>query len=126
MVMMEKNIDFHAGIATSSLGHAHPVLVETLKRQGEKLWHLSNLHTIPETIKLAQKLVDISFADKGFFNNSGAESVDCALKIARSYQCGNGNTQRYKFITLKHSFHGRTYTACSANEPFLPLLKTIC
>ncbi|QGR02294.1 aspartate aminotransferase family protein [Ehrlichia ruminantium] len=121
----KKYIDFHSGIATSSLGHAHPVLVETLKRQGEKLWHLSNLHTIPEAIKLAQKLVDISFADKVFFNNSGAESVDCALKIARSYQCGKGNTQRYRFITLQHSFHGRTYAACSANEPsnFSPLLK---
>ncbi|UOD98996.1 aspartate aminotransferase family protein [Ehrlichia ruminantium] len=121
----KKYIDFHSGIATSSLGHAHPVLVETLKRQGEKLWHLSNLHTIPEAIKLAQKLVDISFADKVFFNNSGAESVECALKIARSYQCGKGNTQRYRFITLRRAFHGRTYTACSANEPnnFSPLLK---
>lgn len=120
-----KYLDFHAGIATSSLGHAHPVLVNALKTQGEKLWHLSNLHTIPEAIKLAQKLVDISFADKVFFNNSGAESVDCCIKIARSYQCGKGNNQRYRFITMKGSFHGRTYAACSANEPskFSPLLK---
>ena len=121
----KKYLDFHSGIATSSLGHNHPALVNALKTQSEKLLHISNLHTIPEAIRLAQKLVDISFADKVFFNNSGAESVECCLKIARSYQCGKGNTQRYKFITMKGSFHGRTYLACSANEPskFSPFLK---
>ena len=121
----KKYVDFHAGIAASSLGHAHPALVDALRTQGEKLWHLSNLHTIPEAIKLAQKLVDISFADKVFFGNSGAESIDCCLKIAKSYQCGKGNTQRHRFITIKKSFHGRTYAACSANDPskFSPLLK---
>ncbi|AHC39043.1 aspartate aminotransferase family protein [Ehrlichia muris] len=121
----KKYVDFYAGIATSSLGHAHPTLVNALKTQGEKLWHVSNLHTIPEAIKLAQKLVDISFADKVFFGNSGAESIDCCLKIAKSYQCGKGNTQRHRFITIKKSFHGRTYAACSANDPskFSPLLK---
>ncbi|ABD45332.1 transaminase, acetylornithine/succinylornithine family protein [Ehrlichia chaffeensis str. Heartland] len=121
----KKYVDFHAGIATSSLGHAHPALVNALKTQGEKLWHISNVHTIPEAIKLAQKLVDISFADKVFFNNSGAESVECCLKIARSYQCGKGNTQRYRFITMKQSYHGRTCAACSANDPskFSPFLK---
>ncbi|AHX04926.1 aspartate aminotransferase family protein [Ehrlichia japonica] len=121
----KKYVDFYAGIAVSSLGHAHPTLVSALRTQGEKLWHLSNLYTIPEAIKLAQKLVDISFADKVFFGNSGAESIDCCLKIAKSYQCGKGNTQRHRFITMKKSFHGRTYAACSANDPskFSPLLK---
>ncbi|KJV63295.1 MULTISPECIES: aspartate aminotransferase family protein [Ehrlichia] len=121
----KKYVDFYAGIAVSSLGHAHPTLVNALKTQGEKLWHLSNIYTIPEAIKLAQKLVDISFADKVFFGNSGAESVECCLKIAKSYQCGKGNTQRHRFITIKGSFHGRTYAACSANDPskFSPLLK---
>ncbi|WP_395878407.1 aspartate aminotransferase family protein [Ehrlichia muris] len=121
----KKYVDFYAGIAVSSLGHAHPTLVSALRTQGEKLWHLSNIYTIPEAIKLAQKLVDISFADKVFFGNSGAESIDCCLKIAKSYQCGKGNTQRHRFITIKKSFHGRTYAACSASDPskFSPLLK---
>ncbi|MCK5446194.1 MAG: aminotransferase class III-fold pyridoxal phosphate-dependent enzyme, partial [Rhodospirillaceae bacterium] len=76
-------LDFYAGIAVNALGHAHPHLVEALKSQADQLWHVSNLFTIPGQIKLAQRLVDASFADRVFFSNSGAEAIEAAIKIAR-------------------------------------------
>ena len=120
----KRYLDFASGVATSSLGHCHPAMVEALRRQVGKLWHVSNLYNIAEAERLAEELVRVSFADMAFFVNSGAEAVECGFKIARSYQNGIGRSERYKMLTLRRSFHGRTYAACSASEPtmFTPLL----
>lgn len=107
----KKYLDFVAGIAVNSLGHNHKKLVETISRQAETLIHCSNLYWTKPQISLAQKLVDNSDFDKIFFCNSGAESIEAALKIARKY--GN-KTERYEIITMKHSFHGRTFGAITA------------
>ncbi|MGN7661312.1 MAG: aspartate aminotransferase family protein [Anaplasma sp.] len=113
----KRYLDFASGVGTISLGHCHPVLVETLKTQGSALWHVSNLYRINEAERLAEKLVSFSFADAAFFSNSGAEAVECGFKIVRSYQNGKGRPERYKIVTMRRSFHGRTYAACSASEP---------
>ncbi|MCU7611377.1 aspartate aminotransferase family protein [Anaplasma capra] len=110
-------IDFVSGIAAVSLGHCHPTLVNALETQGRTLWHVSNVYRIPEAERLAEKLASFSFADAVFFCNSGAEAVECGFKIARSYQNGKRRPERYKILTMRRSFHGRTYAACSANEP---------
>lgn len=121
----KRYIDFQSGIAVNSLGHSHPRLVSTLKEQSEKIWHLSNINTIPSAVEFAKKLVANSFADTVFFVSSGTEAVECGLKIARSYQNGKGNHHRYKIITFKGAFHGRTFAACSGNDPtkFSDLLR---
>ncbi len=113
----KRYIDFQSGIAVNSLGHCHPRLVSTLKEQSEKIWHLSNINTIPAAVEFAKKLIANSFADTAFFTNSGTEAVECGLKIARSYQNGKGNHHRYKIITFKGAFHGRSFAACSGNDP---------
>ncbi|ASI47511.1 MAG: aspartate aminotransferase family protein [Anaplasma ovis] len=120
----KRYIDFVSGIATVSLGHCHPALVNALETQGRTLWHVSNMYRIAEAERLAEKLVSCSFADLAFFCNSGAEAVECGFKIIRSYQNGKGRPERYKILTMRRSFHGRTYAACSANEPqhFMRLL----
>ncbi|MFV9838650.1 MAG: aspartate aminotransferase family protein [Aaplasma endosymbiont of Hyalomma asiaticum] len=120
----KRYMDFAAGRAASSLGHCHPVVVKALSDQAKTLWHVSNMYKIREVELLAEELVRISFADMAFFVNSGAEAVECGFKVARSYQNGIGRPERYKVLTLRRSFHGRTYAACSASEPkgFLPLL----
>ncbi|AAV86410.1 acetylornithine aminotransferase [Anaplasma marginale str. Dawn] len=120
----KRYIDFVSGIATVSLGHCHPALVNALETQGKTLWHVSNMYRIAEAERLAEKLVGCSFADLAFFCNSGAEAVECGFKIIRSYQNGKGRPERYKILTMRRSFHGRTYAACSANEPqhFMRLL----
>jgi acetylornithine/N-succinyldiaminopimelate aminotransferase len=107
-------LDFGAGIAVSSLGHAHPGLVETLKNQAEKLWHTSNLYTIPDGEKLAQRLCDNTFADTVFFTNSGAEAVECSIKMARKYHASKGATERFRIITFEGAFHGRTLATIAA------------
>ncbi len=107
-------LDFGAGVAVTSLGHCHPHLVETLKAQAETLWHCSNLYHIPEQERLAQRLVENSFADSVFFANSGAEAVECCLKIARKYHYENGNPERYRVITCEGAFHGRTLATLAA------------
>jgi len=112
----EEYLDFVAGIAVSAFGHAHPHLVNALKAQSEKLWHTSNLFRIPGQEVLAQKLVDASFADTVFFTNSGAESIECAVKMARRYHHGEGNPDRYRIITFRQAFHGRTMTGISATN----------
>ena len=110
-------LDFGAGIAVNSLGHCHPKLVETLKNQAEKIWHTSNLHNIMQQNELADFLVENTFAEKVFFTNSGAESVECAIKMARKHFYDKGLEKKNRIITLNGSFHGRTLgTIAAAGE----------
>ena len=107
-------LDFGGGIAVASLGYAHPHLVEALTQQGRKIWHTSNLFKIPEGERLAQRLVDKTFADTVFFTNSGAEAMECAIKMARKYQSANGHPEKYRIITFEGAFHGRTLATIAA------------
>jgi acetylornithine/N-succinyldiaminopimelate aminotransferase len=107
-------LDFAAGIAVNSLGHAHPHLVGALKDQAEKLWHVSNLYEIPGQRRLGERLAENSFADKVFFTNSGAEALECAIKTARRYHYVNGEENRCRIITFEGAFHGRTLATIAA------------
>ncbi len=108
-------LDCVAGIATNGLGHAHPVLVDVLKAQAEKLWHVSNIYRIPEQEALADAICASTFADVVFFTNSGTEAVECALKTARKYHSANGQPERIDIYGFDGSFHGRTYAAVNAS-----------
>ncbi len=110
----ERYLDFGAGIAVNCLGHAHPELVEVLKRQAETLWHTSNLYCIGNQEELADRLVGKTFADTVFFTNSGTESMECAVKMARKHFSENGANPRHKIITFEGSFHGRSLGMISA------------
>jgi acetylornithine/N-succinyldiaminopimelate aminotransferase len=110
----ERYLDFGAGIAVNALGHAHPHLVKALTDQAQKVWHTSNLYQIPEGERLAQRLVDNTFADQVFFTNSGAEALECAIKMARKYQYALGHPERYRIITFEGAFHGRTLATIAA------------
>nr|WP_306264495.1 aspartate aminotransferase family protein [Pararhizobium sp. IMCC3301] len=110
----EEYLDFAGGIAVSSVGHGHPHVVSALKDQADKLWHLSNLYHIPGQERLAQRLAEVTFADKVFFGNSGAEALECAIKTARRYQFVNGAPQRYRILTFEGAFHGRTLATLAA------------
>ena len=110
----ERYLDFAAGIAVNSLGHSHPHLVKALQDQAAKLWHTSNLYEIPEGTRLAQRLVDNTFADTVFFTNSGAEALECAIKMARKFHYANGHPERYMIITFEGAFHGRTLATIAA------------
>ncbi|MFG1495095.1 aspartate aminotransferase family protein [Saccharospirillum sp. HFRX-1] len=101
-------IDFAGGIAVSALGHAHPKLVAALTEQGQKLWHLANVMTNEPAIELAQKLTDLTFADKVYFCNSGAEANEAALKLARRHAYLNVGPEKHEIISTLQSFHGRT------------------
>jgi acetylornithine/N-succinyldiaminopimelate aminotransferase len=107
-------LDFGAGIAVCCLGHSHPHLVQALIDQGQKLWHVSNLFHIPEAERLAQRLVDNSFADYVFFTNSGAEALEGAIKTARKYQAASGRPERFRLVTFDGAFHGRTLATIAA------------
>jgi acetylornithine/N-succinyldiaminopimelate aminotransferase len=110
----ERYLDFAAGVAVNSLGHAHPHLVETLKAQAEKLWHTSNLYQSPGQEKLSKRLCGNTFADKVFFTNSGAEALECAIKTARRYHYSKGHPEKYHIITFEGAFHGRTIATIAA------------
>ncbi len=110
----ERYLDFAAGIAVNSLGHAHPRLVAALTRQAETLWHVSNLYEVPGQRKAAERLVAASFADRVFFTNSGAEALECAIKTARRFQYAAGRPERYRLITFEGAFHGRTLATIAA------------
>ncbi len=114
-------LDFAAGIAVSVLGHAHPRLRKALADQAKKLWHVSNLLANRPAIELAQRLCDITFAERIFFANSGAEVVEAALKLARRYaldQFGPGKHDKHGIIAFHNSFHGRTFfTVCVGGQP---------
>jgi acetylornithine/N-succinyldiaminopimelate aminotransferase len=102
-------IDFAGGIAVNVLGHCHPKLVATLKEQGEKLWHLSNVMTNEPALRLAKKLCDATFADKVYFANSGAEVNEAALKLARRFALDKHGEDKDQIIAFKQGFHGRTF-----------------
>lgn len=106
-------LDFTAGIAVNVLGHANPYLVDALKAQAEKLWHISNLFRIPEGERLARRLTEATFADTVFFTNSGAEALECAIKMARRYHFANG-AERPRIIAFEGAFHGRTLATIAA------------
>ncbi|WP_271169176.1 aspartate aminotransferase family protein [Hansschlegelia plantiphila] len=110
----DRYLDFAAGIAVNSLGHGHPHLVEALKTQAEKLWHVSNLYSIPEGERLAKRLADNSFADVVFFANSGAEALEASIKLARKHFHHKGEGERYRLITFEGAFHGRTLATIAA------------
>jgi acetylornithine/N-succinyldiaminopimelate aminotransferase len=110
----ERYLDFGAGIAVTSVGHAHPHLVETLVSQGSKLWHVSNLYQNPEGERFARRLVDATFADLVFFANSGAEANEAAIKMARRRQSIDGHPERYRVLTFEGAFHGRTLATIAA------------
>ena len=112
----KKFLDFGAGIAVTSLGHCHPYLVEALTDQAKKLWHCSNLYSIPEQVRLAERLVQNSFADSVFFNNSGSEAVETSIKVARKFHSVNGRPERYRIITCEGAFHGRTLATIAAGK----------
>ncbi len=125
-------LDFASGIAVNLLGHSHEHLVGAIQKQAATLMHVSNLYGSPQGEKLAQRLVDNSFADTVFFTNSGAEAVECAIKAARRYHHVNGNPHKHTLITFNNAFHGRTLGTISATnqekmrdgfEPLLPGFK---
>ena len=124
----KKYLDFASGIAVNSLGHCNSELIKVLNNQSKKMWHISNAFQIPEQEELAKKLVKLTFADKVFFCNSGAESVEAAIKIARAYHQIKEKKNKFKIITIKGSFHGRTLATISASgqkkmiDGFKPLL----
>jgi len=117
----QRYLDFGGGIAVASLGYSHPHLIEALTEQAKKLWHTSNLFQIPEGERLAQRLVEKSFADFVFFTNSGAEAMELAIKMARKYQAASGHPEKYRIITFEGAFHGRTLATVAAggNKKYL-------
>jgi acetylornithine/N-succinyldiaminopimelate aminotransferase len=117
----EKYLDFTSGVAVNALGHAHPRLVSALEDQAKKLWHVSNLYRIPEGERLAERLCDATFADFVFFQNSGTEACEAAIKMARKYQSASGKPEKFRIITFEGAFHGRTLAALAAtgNKKYL-------
>ena len=107
-------LDFACGIGVTGLGHAHPHLVAALTEQAGKLWHASNLYRIAEQERLAERLVAHSFADTAFFCNSGAEAVECGLKLVRKHFDETGEGERYRVIACESAFHGRTLATIAA------------
>nr|WP_321276463.1 aspartate aminotransferase family protein [uncultured Vibrio sp.] len=102
-------IDFAGGIAVSCLGHCHPAMVEALTEQGNKLWHLSNVMTNEPALRLAKTLTELSFAERVFFANSGAEANEAALKLARRYAADVHGPEKSEIIAFQQGFHGRTF-----------------
>jgi acetylornithine/N-succinyldiaminopimelate aminotransferase len=110
----ERYLDFSSGVAVNALGHAHPRLVAAIEEQAKKVWHVSNLYRIPEAERLAARLCEASFADVVFFANSGAEAMECAIKMARKHLSANGQPERFRIITFEGAFHGRTLATLAA------------
>jgi len=110
----ERYLDFTSGVAVNALGHAHPHLIEALDAQAHKVWHVSNLFRIPEAERLAERLCAATFADLVFFCNSGAEAMECSIKVARKFQFADGHPERYRIITFEGAFHGRTLATLAA------------
>ena len=108
-------LDLLSGIAVNSFGHCHPHLVEALDNQNRALWHVSNLFRIPEAERLAERLTQISFAERVFFANSGAEAAEACIKTMRRYQYEKGHENRMRVLAFKSSFHGRTIATIAAS-----------
>ena len=117
----ERYLDFASGVAVNALGHAHPKLIAALTEQADKLWHCSNLYRVAGQERLAERLCEVTFADKVFFSNSGAEACEGAIKLARRYHFANGHPERWRIVTFKGAFHGRTLAtiAAAGNEKYL-------
>jgi acetylornithine/N-succinyldiaminopimelate aminotransferase len=117
----KRYLDFTAGVAVVSLGHANPRLIKALTEQAHKLWHCSNLFEVEGQKRVAQMLIDHSFADTVFFCNSGAEACEAAIKVARKYHAATGHPEKYRLIACTGSFHGRTLAtlAAAGNEKYL-------
>jgi acetylornithine/N-succinyldiaminopimelate aminotransferase len=117
----DRYLDFTSGVAVNALGHAHPALVKAIAEQAQKVWHVSNLYRIPEGERLAARLCEATFADTVFFQNSGTEAIECAIKMVRKYQSASGKPERYRVITFEGAFHGRTLAAIAAtgNKKYL-------
>ena len=122
-------LDFVSGLAVNNLGHCHPAVVSAIKKQADKLLHVSNLYHIEPQSQLAEQLTSLCFADKFFFCNSGTEAVESAIKLARKFSFDQGHPERTEIITMQNSFHGRTFGALSATAQkkyhtgFQPLLQ---
>lgn len=122
-------LDFASGIAVNLLGHSHEGLISAIQEQANTLMHVSNLYGSPQGEKLAQMLVDATFADTVFFTNSGAEAVETAIKAVRAYHQSHGNDHKHEIITFSNAFHGRTMATISASNQtkmhhgFMPLLE---
>jgi len=110
----QRYLDFGSGIAVNALGHSHPHLVKSVTEQAAKLWHTSNLYRIPGQQRLAERLVEATFADTVFFTNSGAEALECAIKMARKFHSHNGHSEKFRIITFEGAFHGRTLATIAA------------
>jgi acetylornithine/N-succinyldiaminopimelate aminotransferase len=110
----ERYLDFASGVAVNALGHAHPHVVAAITEQAKRLIHVSNLYRIPEGERLADRLCAASFADMVFFANSGAEAMECAIKMVRKYQSACGRPERWRIITFEGAFHGRTLATLAA------------
>lgn len=110
----ERYLDFAAGVAVTSVGHGHPHVVGALKDQADKVWHLSNLYEVPGQEVLAKRLTDVTFADRVFFTNSGAEALECAIKTARRYHFSKGHPEKFHILTMEGAFHGRTIATIAA------------
>ncbi len=107
-------MDFVAGISTNNVGHCHPNVINAIINQAKNLIHVSNLYYIEPQVRLAKLIAEISFADKCFFCNSGAEANEAAIKIARKYSKENISKDKFEIITMLKSFHGRTITTITA------------
>ncbi len=114
-------LDFGAGIATSSLGHGHPHLVQAIAEQAGRVMHVSNLYRVPQAERLAARYVEATFADSVFFCNSGAEANEALVKMMRKAMAGSGQEERHRIICFDGAFHGRTLAMLSAtgNEKYL-------
>jgi acetylornithine/N-succinyldiaminopimelate aminotransferase len=110
----ERYLDFTSGVAVNALGHVHPHLVAAIQEQATKLWHMSNLFQSPDGERLAVRLCEQSFADFVFFCNSGAEAMECVIKVVRRYHASKGRPERYRLITFEGAFHGRTLATLAA------------
>jgi acetylornithine/N-succinyldiaminopimelate aminotransferase len=110
----ERYLDFTSGVAVNALGHAHPHLVAALQDQATKLWHMSNLFKSPDGERLAARLCAESFADVAFFCNSGAEALECAIKVTRRHFAAKRQPERYRIVTFEGAFHGRTLATLAA------------
>lgn len=107
-------LDFGSGVAVNALGHAHPHLVAALTAQAAKVWHTSNIFQIPGQQRLAERLVAATFADTVFFCNSGAEAIECSVKMARKFHSHHGRPERFRIVTFEGAFHGRTLATIAA------------